>query len=134
MEEAMRIIACVCVLLVAVSCEQGSKGDAGGDFATPAAAVQTFFKAAASGDRDLLSRCFSSKCEGEFKKVIDKTVRDSELEDLKKMFAGAKITKTDNKSGDPNRVTVHVSLTLKDRPKESLFMVKEAGGWKIRGF
>jgi hypothetical protein len=129
----MRYVACVCVLLFAVSCQNGAKGGSGGEFATPEAAVQTFFKACAAKDVDLLSRCFASTSEGEFKSLRDKTVTDDMLEELKGMFAGAAITKTVYRD-DPNRATVHVSLTLEGRSKESLYMVKEGAAWKIRGF
>ncbi|MFQ5723097.1 MAG: hypothetical protein ACE5G6_01295 [Terriglobia bacterium] len=101
-----------------------------GDFRTPEATVRTFFRASATMDRELLSRCFSSQAAGEFTGLIEQTASDDELEQLRKMFDGAQITdvRVDESVGK-----AAVAVNLRSR-RELLYLVKEGEEWKIVDF
>ena len=132
----MRYLTLIAVLCVACGDGEsdGSRSDDwGSTAATPQAAVEAFIDAAASKDVKALGKLFSSKCEREFKKIVDGSVSDKDMEGLAKMFKDATITATKVMVNE-DTATVDVKLPNHERGNETLNLVKENGTWRIIGF
>jgi methionyl-tRNA formyltransferase len=98
------------------------------DFSTPAAAVETFFAAAAARDAGLLSQCFASNAAKEFDKVRKKMLAKKELDGIAAEFGSGKVVDVKQ-----NETRASVAVKLKSRD-ERIDLTKTAGGWKILDF
>jgi hypothetical protein len=112
----------LCLLVVLVAC--GSRQD----LSTPEATVQTLIDASMAKDKDNLSACFSKNSAGEFKMIVNKTLTNKHLSELKELFTGAIIT-----SSHIEGQTAVVSLKLKSR-EENIALSKEGEHWLILDF
>ncbi len=109
--------------LMMTSC--GEKSDY--DFSTPEASIKSLIKASAKKDKDALSLCFSKESK-EFKEIVDKTISDGDLEELKQLFANATIKGVEEKD---NLALVSIKLSSRD---EEIQMKKENNNWVVFDF
>jgi hypothetical protein len=89
--------------------------------------MNTLFKASSEKDKEGLSVCFS-KQSSEFETIVNKTLTDKDLNDLKEMFENAKI-----KSSKIEGSSASVSIQLTNRDEE-ISMAKENENWVILDF
>jgi hypothetical protein len=111
-----------CILIVFGSCGSGQ------DLSTPEATVKTLIAASEAKDKDNLSACFSKNAAGEFQSIVNKTLTDKQLNELKIFFTGAIITSSHLEGN--NAV---VSLKLNSR-EENIALAKEGEQWLILDF
>lgn len=100
----------------------------GSDLSNPEATINTLIKACTEKDKDGLSRCFSKNSEGEFKSIVDKTISDKDLNEMKATFEKASIL-----SSEVEGSKAMVSLQLKNRV-ERIIMTQENENWVILEF
>lgn len=99
------------------------------DFSSPKSVVETFIKASAKMDKDVLSECFSKFAPSEWDAFRNKTVSKSDLKELKDFVTDATITKTEIKND--NEAVVFVTFKSRD---EQIHTVREGGRWFISDF
>jgi len=99
-------------------------------FTTPEASIETFLAAAAAGDLDRLSQCFSDKAPGEWDGLRNKTAGKRELDQLAEFVQGA-IVGNANLSRDGVTATVPVRFRARD---ETIKMINTPNGWRIVDF
>jgi predicted small lipoprotein YifL len=104
-----------------------SCGNSGYDLSSPESTMNTLFKASSEKDKEGLSVCFS-KQSSEFETIVNKTLTDKDLNDLKEMFENAKI-KSSKIEG--SSASVSIQLTTRD---EEISMTKENENWVILDF
>jgi predicted small lipoprotein YifL len=104
-----------------------SCGNSGYDLSSPESTMNTLFKASSEKDKEGLSVCFS-KQSSEFETIVNKTLTDKDLNDLKEMFENAKI-----KSSKIEGSSASVSIQLTNRDEE-ISMAKENENWVILDF
>jgi hypothetical protein len=105
-----------------------SCGNSGYDLSSPESTMNTLIKASSEKDKEGLSVCFSKQSAGEFKSIVNKTLTDKDLNDLKEMFENAKI-KSSKIEG--SSASVSIQLTTRD---EEISMTKENENWVILDF
>ena len=105
-----------------------SCGNSGYDLSSPESTMNTLIKASSEKDKEGLSLCFSKKSAGEFKSIVNKTLSDKDLNDIKEMFENAKI-----KSSKIDGTSASVSIQLTNRDEE-IWMAKENENWVILDF
>ena len=105
-----------------------SCGNSGYDLSSPESTMNTLIKASSEKDKEGLSLCFSKQSAGEFKSIVNKTLTDKDLNDLKKMFENAKIKSS---KIDGSSASVSIQLTNRD---EEIWMAKENENWVILDF
>ena len=105
-----------------------SCGNSGYDLSSPESTMNTLIKASSEKDKEGLSVCFSKQSAGEFKSIVNKTLTDKDLNDLKEMFENAKI-----KSSKIDGSSASVSIQLSSRDEE-IWMAKENENWVILDF
>ena len=127
----MRYLALVAILFV--GCGDSDSDNWGSTASTPDRAVKAFIAGAVKKDVKALGKMFSSNCEREFKKIVDGSVSDKDMDGLAKMFKGATITGATTKVA-AGTASVEVKLPGHPRGKETLNLVKEGDAWKIVGF
>ena len=98
------------------------------DFSSPRGVVETLIEAAASRDKEVISKCFADDAAKEFKALRDKTATDTELGKLATFFAGAKVGEA---KIEKDRAVVEVKLKTRT---EKIETKKTAKGWKIVDF
>ena len=98
----------------------------GYDLSSPESTFNTLIKASSEKDKEGLSLCFSKQSAGEFKSIVNKTITDKDLNDLKEMFEGAKI----NIAPEIDCSSTSVSIQLTNVYMEIL-MAKENENWVI---
>ena len=98
------------------------------DLSTPEATFNTLVLSSNENDKDGLSLCFSKQSAGEFEQIVNKSLSDKDLKDLKEMFGNATI-KSSQING--NNALVFVKLSNRD---EEISMVKENENWVIIDF
>jgi hypothetical protein len=123
----MRTLVLLSAAILAVGCGGGDAGS----FGSPEDAVKSFISAANAKDAEALSKCFSSTCQGEFKKLLNKTASAEDLAELAEMFKGASVGEAKTEG---NSSKVEVKLPEHPRGSEKLDVVKEGDAWKIQGF
>ncbi len=132
------------MLLFAVGCDSpepaGDASDQGGQdgaapvevaLDTPAAAAETFIRAAENEDADGLARCLAEDAEGEFRPLAEGSASAEMLGELADMFEGASVEDTETSDGT---ASVEVKLPNHPRGRETLNLVKEGESWRVRGF
>ncbi|MCF8269893.1 MAG: hypothetical protein K9I25_07950 [Crocinitomicaceae bacterium] len=105
-----------------------SCGNSGYDLSSPESTMNTLIKASSEKDKEGLSVCFSKQSAGEFKSIVNKTLTDKDLNDLKEMFENANI-----KSSKIDGSSASVSIQLSNRDEE-IWMAKENENWVILDF
>jgi len=105
-----------------------SCGNSGYDLSSPESTINTLIKACSEKDKNGLSLCFSKQSAREFKSIVDKNLSEKDLNDLKEMFANAKI-KSSKING--SKASVSIDLAIRD---EEIFMTKENENWVILDF
>ena len=98
------------------------------DQSTPEATIKTLIDVSSKKDKQGLSLCFSKQSAGEFKSIVNQTLSDDDLTELKEMFENAKILST---RIDGTRAVVSIHLTKRD---EEISMAKENENWVILDF
>jgi hypothetical protein len=101
------------------------------DFSTPEATVMSMILAVAANDADVLSASFSPQAEEEFEDVRTKKLTRDDWAEFKGMFDGARVLETFINPDTPDEAVVRVQL--KER-EERIYLAKEGGSWRIRGF
>jgi hypothetical protein len=105
-----------------------SCGTSGYDLSSPESTINTLIKASSEKDKNGLSLCFSKQSAGEFKSIVDKTLSEKDLNDLKEMFANATIKSS---KIDGSNATISIKLPQRD---EEILMIKENENWVILDF
>lgn len=96
--------------------------------------MRTFFAAAAAKDAGLLSKCFSSNAPGEFQAIVNRSLAEEDLEEIKACFGNGRITGCDLAAA-PTRAVVHILFQRRgSEAEEHLDMVKEGDEWKLLDF
>lgn len=132
------VVVAILVLATLGGCQTGDKANSQNGvakkpndtalFAQPEIAVETFFRAAATADIELLSRCFAPNCEEEFNVLREKTATEEHLKELADLVAGATIGKA-----EVVNEAAYVPVKFSDRDEE-IELVRTDSGWKIVGF
>jgi hypothetical protein len=124
MKKAIRILGVILFTsMVLTSC-----GNSGYDLSSPESTINTLIKSSSEKDKEGLSLCFSKQSAGEFKSIVNKTLTDKDLNDLKEMFENAKIKSS---KIDGSSASVSIQLTNRD---EEIWMAKENENWVIIDF
>jgi hypothetical protein len=105
-----------------------SCGNSGYDLSSPESTINTLIKASSEKDKNGLSLCFSKQSAGEFKSIVDKTLSEKDLNDLKEMFENATIKSS---KIDGSYASISVKLPQRD---EEILMIKENENWVILDF
>jgi len=95
---------------------------------SPEATFNTLVNASNEKDIEGLSLCFSQESAGEFERIVNKSLSEGDLNDLKEMFGNATI-----KSSKIEGEIALVSVKLSNRDEE-ISMQKENDNWVILDF
>jgi len=98
------------------------------DRSTPEATFKTLVTASNEKDKEGLSLCFSQASAGEFERIVNKSLSEKDLNELKEMFGNATI-KSSEIEGD--KALLSVTLSIRD---EEINMRKENDNWVILDF
>ena len=98
------------------------------DRSSPEATFNTLVNASNEKDIEGLSLCFSQESAGEFERIVNKSLSERDLNDLKEMFGNATI-----KSSKIEGEIALVSVKLSNRDEE-ISMQKENDNWVILDF
>ena len=98
------------------------------DRSSPEATFKTLVTASNEKDKEGLSLCFSQVSAGEFERIVNKSLSEKDLNELKEMFGNATI-KSSKIEGD--KALLSVTLSIRD---EEISMIKENDNWVILDF
>jgi len=98
------------------------------DRSSPEATFKTLITASIEKDKEGLSLCFSEESAGEFERIVNRSLSEEDLNELKEMFENATIKST-KIHGD--HALLSVKLSIRD---EEISMRKENDNWVILDF
>lgn len=106
----------------------GGGSSAKGDFSTPKAALETFFRAGASKDAELLSQCFDPSSPGEFRAYREKTATAKQMDQMAEFVQGAEFLSAEERDD-----LALAQVKFKERD-EKIKMKRTDGKWRIVDF
>lgn len=106
----------------------GGSSSAKGDFSTPKAALETFFRAGANRDAELLSQCFDPSGPGEFRAYREKTATAKQMDQMAEFVQGAEFLSAEERGDE-----ALAQVKFKERD-EKIKMKRTDGRWRIVDF
>jgi hypothetical protein len=98
------------------------------DLSTPTKAVESFIQSGQSQNVEQLSQCFSTNCEREFQSILNKEMKEKELQEIKEFTLDSKVLE---EKIEGSKAIVKVKFSKRD---EKISMELVDGKWKIVGF
>lgn len=98
------------------------------DRSSPEATFKTLVTASNEKDKEGLSLCFSKESPGEFENIVNKSLSEKQLNEIKEMFGNATIKSFKSENG---QALLSVSLSNRD---EEIKLKKENDNWVILDF